>query len=318
VVLLWLTLRGVDAARVWQELCLGDPAVLALAVGAVVASTLVRAARWGTLLRNNPPVRLRPLYTSMMIGYLANNVLPARMGELVRIYVLGRRAGVSKSTAASTIVLERLVDALLLLAIVAALGLVVPLPAVLRHGCPVALAGLASGAAFLILLAFKGEPLARLVGRLAGSVSERVGCGLHGVLERFLLGLEVLRSPRQGLGLLCLTAVIWGLDTTAVWLVMRALHVDLPWIAAPFVLGVISLSFLLPAAPGAVGTYEFFAVVALSPFEVAEASAVGLALVLHALAYLTSTSLGLASLLAEGLSWRELVTTQPEQQPEGV
>jgi hypothetical protein len=93
----------------------------------------------------------------------------------------------------------------------------------------------------------------------------------------------------------------------AVIFIMAALHMDLPWLAALFVIAVISLSFVIPAAPGAMGTYEFFTVVALAPFTKDKSLALGLALVLHASMYLTSTALGLICLWGEGLSLRALV-----------
>ena len=107
--------------------------------------------------------------------------------------------------------------------------------------------------------------------------------------------------------MLLLTLVIWGIEAASVGLVIRSLHLSLPWIASLSVVVVLSLSFIIPAAPGAVGTYEFFAVVALSPFAMQNSQAVGLALVLHAVMYATSTALGLVCLWAESLSLRKLM-----------
>src|SRR5205823_924559 len=112
-------------------------------------------------------------------------------------------------------------------------------------------------------------------GAAAGAISRRFGAWLEGALTRFVQGFHVLRSPAQGLKVLTLTLIVWGLESVSVWLVMRALQLDVPWLAAPFVLGVLSLSFLLPSAPSAVGTYEYFVVAALSPFLPGEPGLVG-------------------------------------------
>ncbi len=314
----WLALRGVSWNGVVDALRGANLPILAMAVAVLTASTVIRAFRWGAMLGNKPPVRLRYLYTSMMIGYLANNVLPARMGELVRIYVLQRKAGVGKSTSAATVILERLLDALLLLGILSLLVPLVALPAVIRGASPLVLGGFLGVVAFVLVLAFWGEPAARCVARLVQPLSRKAARRLQDMLSRFVIGLEVLRSPRQGLTVLSLTALIWAGEASSVWLIMRAMHLELPWLAALFVLGVVSLSFLIPAAPGAVGTYEFFAVAALGPFDVSGSQALSLALVLHAAGYLMATVVGLASLWIEGLSFRKLISEKPYPQQESA
>jgi uncharacterized protein (TIRG00374 family) len=123
---------------------------------------------------------------------------------------------------------------------------------------------------------------------------------------RFAEGLEVLRSMKQALQVLLLTVAVWLLEALAVTTVIAALNLSLPWIAALFLLVVLSLSFILPAAPGGVGTYEFFVVAAMVPFGLDSSRAIGLALVLHAIMYFTSGILGLACLWSESLSLREL------------
>jgi uncharacterized protein (TIRG00374 family) len=100
--------------------------------------------------------------------------------------------------------------------------------------------------------------------------------------------------------------LVWAIEAVSVTLVISSLGLSLPRIAAVFILVVISLSALIPTAPGAVGTYEFFTVAALAPFAVGGNRAVGLALALHAVNYVTVTLLGVLSLSAESLSWREL------------
>jgi uncharacterized protein (TIRG00374 family) len=304
---LYLALRGVDVAQVWRELQSAQYAPLVLAMCVGVVSNVVRAMRWGVLLGYTPPARLRFLFTSMMIGYLANNVLPARAGELVRIYVLERKVGVSKSTSAATVVVERLTDVLVLLAMVGLLSFFLPLPAVIRSGSQIAAAVFIAMAILLLFLALRGKSLLRLAAQRVAPLSHGLGQRVQGILERFVDGLSVLRSCRQALFVLMLTLVIWGIEAVSVGLVMRSLNLSLPWIASLFVLVVLSLSFVIPAAPGAMGTYEFFVVTALTPFAVDGNQAVGLALVLHAVVYVASTAQGLICLWAESLSWRELV-----------
>jgi uncharacterized protein (TIRG00374 family) len=245
----------------------------------------------------------------MMIGYMANNVLPARMGELLRMYLLERRAGISKSMSAASIVLERIIDALLLLSLAAAISVFLPLTDLLRKTGLIAGVVFATAGIVLLLLAFKGEGAARHTARIVGVISETLGQRAQQIVERFAEGLAVLRSIKQALLVLLLTIAIWTLEALAVNTVIGALHLSLPWLAAVFLLVVLSLSFILPAAPGGVGTYEFFVVAAMVPFGLDSSRAIGLALVLHAIMYFSSGVLGLACLWSESLSLRELKST---------
>jgi uncharacterized protein (TIRG00374 family) len=312
-VFLYLALRGVDLAEVWRELQRARAVPLGLATGLGVLSNIVRAMRWKVILGVHGRVRCGFLFTSMMIGYLANNLFPARLGELVRIWVLERRTGISKSTAGATVVLERLTDTLVLLVLVVLTSLFLPLPVVVRSGGQMAFTVFAALAVFLFFLAFRGKNLLSLAARRRGALAFGVGQRLQGIVERFIDGLSIFRSGKQALFTFALTAVIWGVEAISVWLVMTSLGLTLPWIASLLLVVVLSLSFIIPAAPGAVGTYEFFAVTALTPFAVEHTQAVGLAFVLHAVSYLTSTVLGLACLWAENLSVREVMLKAPRK-----
>jgi hypothetical protein len=303
----------VDLAQVWRELQVAGPIPLGLAVCVGIVSNLLRAARWKAILQTEPPVRFRFFFTSMMIGYLANNLLPARLGELVRIYVLRRQAGVSKSTAAATVVLERLTDGLVLLALVMLISLLLPLPPSVRSGSEIGLALFSVFAVFLLFLAFRGENIVRLATPKILSLPLGLGPRLRGILERFIDGLGVFRSRKQALFTIALTLAIWAVEALLAGLVMTSLGLSLPWTASLLLVVVLSLTLVIPAAPGALGTYEFFAVMALSPFAVAKPQAVGAALVLHAVVYSTSTLLGLGSLWMESVSLRELTAKAPRE-----
>src|SRR6267142_2042293 len=280
---LYLALRGINPALTWQQLRSVNPALLGMAILIGSSSNLVRAVRWKVLLAYTKSISFRHLFSSMMIGYMANNVLPARMGELVRMYLLVRRAGVSKSMSAATIVLERIIDALVLLTIVAVISAFLPLTDLLRRSGLIAAVTFATAGIVLLLLSFKGETAARQTARIVGAVSKNLACRAEQIVSRFAEGLGVLRSIRQALLVLLLTLTIWFVEAIAVTLVMRSLDLSLPWLAAVFLLVVLSLSFIIPSAPCGVGTYEFFVVAAMVPFALDGSRALGLALVLHAI-----------------------------------
>ena len=304
---LYLALRGVALPQVWRRLELARPGPLGLAICVAAASNLFRALRWKIILGSDVPVRLRHVFTSMMIGYLVNNLLPARVGELVRLYALDRTAGVSKSTSAATVILERLVDILVLLVLLLLVSISLPLPDIVRSGSRLAFAVFVAFATLLLLLARRDRSAVQRAMRRIGWPSSAAGQRLENVLDRFLDGLGILRSGRRALLTLALSLVIWCVEALWVGLVMTSLGLSLPWTASFLLVSALTLSFIIPAAPGALGTYEFLVVTVLTLLAVQSAQAVGLAVVLHTVAYLTSTALGLACLWAESLSLRELV-----------
>src|SRR5437870_1612413 len=203
-----------------------------MAISKISSNKLVSDVRVKILLRNSTPITFRHLFSSMIIGYMANNVLPARMGEVVRMYLLERSAGISKSMSAATIVLERIIDALVLLTIVGTLSVFLPSTPLIRRSSLVAGVTLAAVGIALLCMAFKGESAARQTARIVGAMSQKLGYRAQQVVKSFSQGLGVLRSIKQTLLVLLLTLTIWTVDATAVTMVIRSLNLSLPWIAA--------------------------------------------------------------------------------------
>lgn len=303
-VLLYLSLRQANLAEVWAALASARLGLVVLAGCIGVTSNLLRAMRWGVLLDIRPPNKLRILYTSTMIGYLVSNVVPARLGELARIYVLDLKERVSMSTSLATVFVERISDSLALLLLTAVLVSFIPFPPGLSAAIRLASLGLLVVMLVLVVFALRGARISAGVGRLVGRVSQPAGLRLSGMLERFMTGLSALRRPRQGAQVLGFTSLIWAVEAVVVRLVIASLDIDLPWFAPLLILVVVSLSFLIPAAPGGVGVYEYFTLLALAPFAISQTEALSIALLLHALVFVSATLQGLVSLWLEGVSFR--------------
>lgn len=304
---LFLALRGFDAGQAGQALRSAFWPFLALAAAFNVTANILRGFRWKTLLGLPRSFNPRPLLTSLLIGYLVSNVLPSRLGELARIYVLDKKARVSKSTSAATIVVERITDALLLTFLLGILSFFLPLPEVIKQGSLVLGLASATVALLLTLLAYRSEPFKGLLRKALGRLSDGLAEKAERITELFVEGLGVLREGPQAISMLAFTVVIWAMEMVSTGLVLAAFGLGLPPVAPMFVLVVISLSQAIPAAPGSLGTFEFFAATALLPFAVEQSQALGIVIVLHALVYLVNSTMGLVSLWVESLSFRELI-----------
>jgi glycosyltransferase 2 family protein len=310
-VFLALALRNVEWNQLIASLRNVNLSLIAAALGLTLVANLIRAVRWGILLGYAPGEKLPAVFSSMMIGYLGNNVLPARLGELIRIDSLYRQVGMSRSTSGATVLVERVVDLVILIGVVGVLAAFVPLPPAIDAVGWSLVVIFVAGLATLIALACGGRQLIALFTWLANAVSTRLGHKIEGLLERFMVGVQSLRTARKVTALLLLTTLLWGTEAVVVGLVLTAMGISLGWIAPLFLLVVLSLSFAIPAAPGAVGTYEFFAVVALSAFAVSATQASAVALLLHGIVYATSTGLGVLCLWSQSLSLTAM-TKQPE------
>ena len=276
------------------------------------AGIWARAVRWRYLFppRSDPP----GLVPATMIGYMANNVLPLRAGEFVRVYVVARRwraAGAGPGgrghgfwTTLATLVVERMLDSLFIVAMLAGLVLVIPVPAVLQW----AAAGLLTidllGIAVLVGLAVAPGPCQRLIARLLGRWPA-LRARAHRVFDTFVHGLEGVRAWDHTLPILLWTGIVWVIPALSAWAMLHAMNFHLPWLAGVTVLVFVGLGVAIPSAPGYVGVFHAAAVLAVGLFGVTQSAAVGYALVFHASQIVPVTLVGWLFLLREHVSLGE-------------
>ncbi|MDH5758166.1 MAG: flippase-like domain-containing protein [Gemmatimonadota bacterium] len=311
VLLLWWALHDVSLREVWELIGEGDPLLLLAAVTVATLGFLIRAMRWRILLAPvKPDTTFRSRFTAVSIGFMANNVLPARVGEFARALAFSRLEPVSASAAFGSLVVERVLDGLVLL-----LFLVLP---VFSPGFPGA-AVFSEGMGSLVLkgavaaLAVVGGCLAVMVVWPRAFVRFAVGVSrwlprslarpLVDSLESFLSSLQVLRSPR-----LLTLAVLWSLafwswHAVSFWLGMKAFGIDTGFVSAVFTEAVVGFGVAIPSAPGFVGTFHASASFALSDvYGVEAARSLAFAFGYHFGGWIPVTVIGLHYAWKMGLS----------------
>jgi uncharacterized protein (TIRG00374 family) len=259
----------------------------------------------------------------MMIGYMANNVLPLRAGEVVHVYVVARRWRASGDAAArahpfwttlATLIVERVLDSLVVVLILAVLILVVPVPRFLEVAALVVLAIDLVGVTMLIALVAAPQVCARLIARLASRWPSLQRRALT-AFETFVHGLDGIRTPSHAAPLIGWTILVWLAPAFAAWTVLMALDLHLP-VAAPWaVLAFVGLGVSIPSAPGYVGVFHAAAVLAVGLFGVSRPAAVGYALLFHASQILPVTVIGWLYLLRENMSLGEAAHARPGVEP---
>ena len=323
VVLLALFFLTVPLDRFLEELADANYWFVPPAIGLYLISILFRTLRWQMLLRHMRPIGLVRLYPVVVVGYMANNLLPMRLGELVRSYYVGEREGISKMSALVTVFTERLLDALTLLLFIAAIALFVPLLGLAEavgdsHGAVWLLLGAALAVLFvgafslLLLMAFlplKAGVLALALSRL---LPNRFESQLNLVVDLALDGLKPLSSPRTILGLFLMSIPIWLFESGLFFLIGFSFGLDDAFdgplemaVVIVLVTAIANIGSSVPAAPGGIGLFELVAretLVLLPLAAVDRAVAGGYAAVVHASLLLPMIVLGQVFLWAQHVS----------------
>ena len=261
-----------------------------------------RARRWRYLFprRSNPP----GLIPATMIGYMANNILPLRAGEVVRVYVVARRWGHGFWTTLATLVVERVLDSFAIVLILALLIPFIAVPGIFQWAAAGLLAVDLVGIAVLVALAVAPAACGRAAERLTRPWP-RLEARALGILSTFVRGLDGIRTPGHILPLLVWTVVVWTIPALAGWTALKALGLHLPFLAGWTVLAFVGLGVSIPSAPGYVGVFHAAAALAVGIFGVSQPAAVGFALLFHAAQYIPVTLVGWLYLLREHLSLGE-------------
>jgi uncharacterized protein (TIRG00374 family) len=310
-IFLALIARTVDwdgtAAALWQA----DWRLVGAGAGALVATLVIFSVRWQVLLSGTARLPLGATFSYLMIGYLANTVLPLRLGDLARAGLAGRRHAIDPPRVFGSILLERVLDLLILLALILGLSLVIDVPTVIRAGMTVLAAAGLGGLAFLAVLAAARDRLPGLAALLPGFVPRAPVDQLLGLTARFAGGLRTLRSARQlGEGL-ALSGLAWALAGLGTYLWVQAFHLSVPWYAGLFLLAVINLGGAIPSSPGAVGVYHYLAVLALSVWVTDQGAALADAIGTHGVNIVLNVLIGCACLAREGLAIRTVAGLSP-------
>lgn len=298
---LWLALRDVqwsafaDAltrARAW-------PLVLSALFGMV--GIVLRAARWRYMVLPVAPVGHGRMFVVFAMGSMANNLLPVRLGELVRAYLLGRSSSISSSTALATIVYERVVDVFAALAL-AWIGLYfTPMPAWLSRSSVWVLGLNALLLAAIVLAVIFRDRTAALAMRLASPLGERIEQRVGELCRSFVQGLRSVTDPRGTALVLLSTALITAASVLTVHYCQPGVGLDASLRASITVTVLVSFASMLPSAPGNLGPIQYACVVGLALYGVEEGRAVVYSLMYQGTAMLPVTFIGLA------LLWREQI-----------
>ena len=303
---LWFAFRDLHLGQVWDAMKTARYIWLIPGVAVYFISVWFRSWRWKFLLRGSKSVPTARLFPVVVIGYMGNDILPFRLGEVLRAYVLWRKEGVHIGTTLTTAILERLFDGLTLVCFVLFGLLFLPLSAFLGRLIMVA-SGVFFGAlaVFLVLAAHPDRLRQMAHWVLDRLVPPRIRPPLLNFLEGVIAGLEGLRSARDVLVLFGITVWVWLLEALKYWLVSFAFDLHLGYVGVMVMGGAVNLLTALPSLPGYIGTFEV-GIKILQGMGAPAAAAGSYILVLHAILLIPVTLLGLVFMAMEGIRWAEV------------
>jgi len=305
-VLLCLVFRKVDWAAMGEALRAANYWLLVAGAAVGLLGFAVRAIDWKYLLVPVGRFSAARLFPPVAIGYMANNIFPARLGEFVRAYVVGRREGVSKSAALATIVVERIFDGLTLLLILAVVSIFFPFPREVKVAGWAVAAVFLGLSAFLALMSVKVQWGLRLVDATLGRCMPGFAEQMKSRLECFVEGLSIGRhAGSAGLALLACMGR-WLFEACIYFGVVLAMDIDVPPHGVLFVMVVVNILTMIPSAPGYVGTVQAACVVALAIFGVDKSAAVAFSLLLHAAIFFPITLTGIACVVTGNVRFASL------------
>jgi len=302
---IFLAFRGIDFGALRSALVRSDYWMVVPALAVLAVAVALRAVRWRILFspEHRPPLPI--VAEAMMIGYLFNNILPARAGEAARVIALRQRAGTPKFEGLGTVVAERALDVLVLLALLFALAPVAPhadwLPGALLLGAVM----FSAIAVVFVAFSLYGERPARFMLRPLGVLPAMSRERRELAAMNLVRGFAVFRQHSITIPALALTVASWLLIAVAFWLCMTGFDLGVGLTAAIFVVVAVNLALILPSGPAGIGVFEAATLVALLPYDIDRATALSYALVLHALNFLPFIVFGYLALHVHTLAVRQ-------------
>ena len=310
---IWLALGGLKLSEFWGAVGQANYIWLIPGVGVYFIGVWIRAWRWHYLLGPIKKIPTKTMFPITTIGYMGNNIYPARAGEVLRAVILKRKEGVSVSASLATIIVERIFDGVVMLAFVfvnlselakltGASGFVGNIQQVALIGTGVFISALV---VFLIAAMYPHTTSKIGLWFIHRLLPQKLHLKVIGLMNKFLDGLASLRSPFNVLMVFFTSVIIWLLETGKYWFVMHAFDFSVSFFALMLMNGIVNLATTIPSAPGYIGTFDAPGIAVLTAYGVEHSIAAGYTLVLHVALWLPITLLGAYYLAREGIQWSD-------------
>jgi uncharacterized protein (TIRG00374 family) len=304
--LLWLAVRKVDFEEFARAITNIKVFYLIPAFLLTLVVCIVRSIRWRLLFSQTKEIRISSLLSVIMVGFLANNLLPARLGEVVMAYLIGKKEDISKSLALGTIFIDRILDVTTLMMFLGGAIVFNPFPVWVKKIALTGMTLLIIAAVVMWLAVGRKDIFLRILRFCMKLLPTPLAEKILLICGNFVDGLTVIRNVPVFFKALLASILIWAALTLGVFLLFLSFGFSLGIGAALTVLAIVNIGLIIPSAPGFVGTFQFLCVIALGLFQVSESQSLGFAIVYHLSQYVPTTVAGLYYLGKENLTLSQL------------
>jgi hypothetical protein len=292
IVLIYFSVRGINFNETLSHLKNIHFGYAAISLFFIIFMQALRSYRWGIILKPLGRIDQFTLFSVTSVGFLAIAAIPARIGELARPYLISKKSPIKMSSALGTIIVERVLDSLAVLAITVAVLILQDLPSwMIKSGIIFFIVTLLMMACMIGLI-WRRNAAVKMIDRLFSLLPAKLADRANAAIHHFIDGFEVIKDVKTLLYLLFLSAAVWLVDVAAIHTLLLAFGFNLPILAAFVVMVILIAGIAIPAAPGFIGNWHFACIIGLSLFGVAKPEAFSFALVYHFLAMAVVIVLG--------------------------
>jgi len=314
ILFLYFAISGLDLKNVWTSIKTINLIWLLPGLFSYFIGVGLRSVRWSFLLKGKYSPTALQLFPSICIGYLGNNIFPARAGEFLRAYHLREKRGIPFTTSLASIIVERIFDGLVMIVFI-----LIGLPQFMRQMNNDATANLIHwillAGSVLFVFAFLIVIFSAIVPDKSKKILDFIFLKIlpakwhekyHAILERLFEGLSALKSPLQIGLVLGLSISVWLFETGLYWCMQQAFGLALPFSNLLLLNGALNILSTIPSAPGYVGIFDAPGISIMSAMGTSANTAGAYILSLHAVLWLPITLVGLVFFIREGLQWSKL------------
>jgi uncharacterized protein (TIRG00374 family) len=287
-----LMYKDTDFNKLWADLVSADYRYILLAVVCNFISYFLRAVRWHYLLIPEKRISLSSLYPATIIGYMANNLLPARLGEFVRAYILAQREELKTPTVFASLVIDRLFDGFTVMLMLLFTLFTLKLPqglskaeTVLKTGGIVTFLLYAGVVAFLFLLKHQTMRTIAWTSILLKPFPQKLSDRIIPLLGSFIGGIRMSSKGGHIAAVIVSSLAVWVFCIIPVDMVLQGFGIHLPITASMFILVLLVFAVMVPASPGYIGTYHYACFMGLSAFGIEKSTAISIASVIHGIGF---------------------------------
>lgn len=266
----------------------------------------LRSYRWGIILEPLEKIDQLSLFSVTSVGFLGIIAIPARLGELVRPYLITNKSNVQFSSAVGTIFVERILDSITILFIFFCILFFVPTPSWLLKSSLIFFLILLIIIVGIFFMFSRQHDIPNFLNPVLKKIPPHFALKLNNLVHRFIDGFKIMNDPRRLVRSIVLSIIIWIIDAMAIYILFLAFQFQLSIANAFMVMVILIIGIAIPAAPGFVGNWHFSCVLGLSLFGIPKAEAFSFAVLYHFLSVGIIIALGLPFLPFNKFSFSDL------------